>query len=154
KKPETIHLDPEQYINTLNNRIDILLRLKKYKEAKALTATLKESQFTTLFLNARKTVRYYITDFKLSLLTYNFSNIVSKADEVNEFTTKNKNLIRLDEKIQLYFFMSYALFAEGLFKDALRHLNTILNSQDKIQEDFQVASRILNLVIHYELGNT
>ncbi len=153
KRPELIHLHAEQYINAVNNRIDILIRLDKYGEADELCETLDQISFPTLFLNARRAVKFYLGSFKISARTLNFKNIIDKIEDAKDFISKNSNLVRPDEKIQLYFFIAYALFAERSYKQSLRYLNYILNSRDKIQEDFQVAARIMNLVLHYELGN-
>ena len=39
------------------------------------------------------------------------------------------------------------------FSDALRWLNKILNDTDSAREDIHSMARILNLVVHFEIGN-
>ena len=60
-------------------------------------------------------------------------------------------------KPQLYdLLFQYAkfYFRERNFKSALSYTNDILNDhQFKVREDFGIAVRLFNLVVHYELGN-
>ncbi len=65
-----------------------------------------------------------------------------------EFINKHSELI-------LYYKIACLYFGNHDFRDALKWLNRIINSEyQDIREDVHSFARILNLIVHYELGNT
>ncbi len=62
----------------------------------------------------------------------------------------------LDKHSELVLFYKIAslYFGNGNYRDALKWLNRIINSEDQdIREDVHSFARILNLITHYEIGN-
>lgn len=59
------------------------------------------------------------------------------------------------EKIMLFYYnMSRAYFGAGDYKNALKYINLVLNNFEiGLREDVYTFSRLIDLVIHYELGN-
>lgn len=59
-----------------------------------------------------------------------------------------------EQKIKFYFSAAYTLFAASEFKEALQFLNLILNdNEQQLRQDIYSFSRILNLLLHFELSN-
>jgi hypothetical protein len=62
--------------------------------------------------------------------------------------------INKSSEISFYYTFAYACFGAGELKRALYWLNKILNDPDTgVRDDIRVAARLLNLIVHYELGN-
>lgn len=62
--------------------------------------------------------------------------------------------IKKHHRITFYYLAAYVLFQNGRYDQALKWNNQILNDpkEDVVKEIYYFA-RILNLLIHYELGN-
>ena len=72
---------------------------------------------------------------------------------------QEKDSAKFNEEIfhssQFYFQYFYINFGIGDYDQALQYLNDWLNLPRSIKrEDLQSLARILNLIIHYEMGNT
>ena len=58
------------------------------------------------------------------------------------------------EKSNFYFQYFYIYFGTGNYDEALEYLNQWLNLPNSIErKDLQSLARLLNLIIHYEMGN-
>lgn len=89
---------------------------------------------------------------------YNLQGEFNKAFKVFEkgYVT-NESLINRSSKehqIKFYFNAAYTLFALSDYKNALQFINLILNDNEhQLRQDIYSFSRILNLLLHFELGN-
>lgn len=73
--------------------------------------------------------------------------IESRLERYLEFLDKHSELV-------LFYKITCLYFGNGNFREALKWLNRILNSDyQDIREDVHSFARILNLITHYELGN-
>lgn len=90
----------------------------------------------------------------LRLMVYDYANRFNEALGVaNELNTKY-DLVREVDKILLAYFEAHALFNLNRFDEALVALDPNLNPQrENYRLDFILYSRILNCMIHTELGN-
>lgn len=71
-----------------------------------------------------------------------------------EITRLNESSSFRDEIIVTDFIASSVYFANSMFDNSLHHINRIFNSKAfELREDIQVSCRIINLMVHYELGN-
>lgn len=62
--------------------------------------------------------------------------------------------INNEEVMLFYYNISRAYFGGGDYKNALRYINLVLNdSEAGLREDVYTFARLVNLIIHYELGN-
>jgi hypothetical protein len=77
---------------------------------------------------------------------------------VNVLTEKKKDLSRYHRKyvlLHLYYNISYFLFSVGQHSPAIRWLNNVLNDTDiKTAEDLHASTRILTLILQFELGRS
>ncbi|HRJ86207.1 MAG TPA: hypothetical protein PK753_11080 [Ignavibacteria bacterium] len=74
--------------------------------------------------------------------------------ELIDITKKNEASSFRDEVIVTDFIAVSVYFANSMYDDSLFHINRIFNSKAfELREDIQVSCRIINLLIHYELGN-
>lgn len=62
--------------------------------------------------------------------------------------------INKQQRLGLYYNLAYLHFGAGNYDQALDWINELLNDPDlKTREDIHCFGRLLNLIIHYELGN-
>jgi hypothetical protein len=93
------------------------------------------------------------------LLAYCYSGEYKKAiDEVIPVTLhgieKYEGKLSNESVLLLYYNISRVYFSAGEYKLALKYNNMVLNSNEPIlRQDVFTFARIVNLIIHYELGN-
>jgi tetratricopeptide (TPR) repeat protein len=65
-----------------------------------------------------------------------------------------KEMIMNTDKLHFYCLLAYCYFGSGNFTEALKWINKFLNNKnvDKNSELY-IKGKIINLIIHYELGN-
>lgn len=158
KHPQQIKEDPISYATAINNLIPICFRLGKYDEVKDLIEKVKKlpqnyalSNFDHLY-------------FKLFLRTYNnelelyrdlgeIESGIKLIGEVKEFLQRFDGVITQDYRTLFNFQIAYFYFADSNYSQSLEYLNKILNEKETERTDIYTYTRILNLMVHYELKN-
>ena len=65
-----------------------------------------------------------------------------------------KDKLNKEQTIQFYYRISYLYFGSGLYKNALKWVNKILNDNEQIlRQDIYSFAKLFNLILHYELNN-
>ena len=96
--------------------------------------------------------QYYMNLFSYCIHTGNFDQGITAFKEHQKFLKKNKSQSFL--KHTFFFQYFYLHFGAGLYNEALQYMNDWLNLKTNTEkQDLQALARILNLVIHKELGN-
>lgn len=97
--------------------------------------------------------QYYTNYFSLCINTGQFEDGVAALQQhLREAETLDKHLF---ERSSFYFQYFYLYFGVGDFDEALTHLNRWLDQPRTVeQQDLQSLARLLNLLVHFELGNT
>ncbi len=76
------------------------------------------------------------------------------AEEAQEHFKTYENQIDLNSQMVIYFNFSYAYFGNAEYQKALLWINKLINNNyGNVRLDAQCMARIMNIVIHYELGN-
>ena len=152
--------DLGMYLHSLNNLLLLQIYLRKYDAAFANIEKIrdlpnkfplaKEVNLNTFlifcFVNTGEMLISIQTgDFKKSLLQ------AAKIEKgLNDFIVGNNKL----REVQLLYLISYVYFIVGDHNNSLKRINKILNeSQPDTSPDLMCYVRILNLVLHYEIGN-
>ena len=168
-KKELISDSPHQYINILGNRLGLLVNLGIMKsqpleegEKQFYEITKSMKKFGRLWrsvtgiseIEIRIYVNTIIHEMGLHISRGNFQQAVAvskKSEEKMDNLSKN---IGKSSKIAYLYYTGYAYFGAGDNRRALHYINFIMNDNYlEIREDLQCFTRILNLMIHYELGN-
>lgn len=153
--PFIIANETQLYINAINNHIHACGPMRKPAEANLWAEKLKAIKTNSLHLKARIFIRYYSYVLMQNFYAGNLKAVIKMLPDIEKGFDEYNNLIREDEKIMTYFVISLALFVEKKYSQSLFWLNKILNSSaTEIREDYQVAARLFNLIIHFELKNT
>lgn len=84
----------------------------------------------------------------------NYENNAEVIKEIIEITKQNEDSSFRDEIVVTDFLAASVYFELSMYDNSLYHINRIFNSRDfELREDIQVSCRIINLLVHYELGN-
>ncbi|MCB0397400.1 MAG: hypothetical protein KDD36_12130 [Flavobacteriales bacterium] len=156
---DRLQANPKMYIYALNNLLISSIQLHNELEfhdtlAKldALPSKLPNTSLTK-DLQARVFESRYIheTDFLIKLARYDEGVVLNEKIETL-WEEMEPNLDRAFA-VTLCNNMMCLYFGAGQYKKALQWLNRVLDSKDEVREDILCYARIINLILHYELGN-
>jgi hypothetical protein len=150
-----------RYFVAINNLIPICVKLKKWEEVQELIAkmeTIEARSLKTHFSNeigSRIFLQASIS--KLALFT-RLGNKEEGLELIRSIEKKQGEISQYHRKyvlLHLYFNISYFLFTVGNHSQSLRWLNHILNDRDiKSVEDLNASTRILTMILQFELGRS
>ena len=153
--PGKVAEKPKMYIATLNNILLSKIHLHNYDNFDELLNKLRTFHVGSLNLEVNKFVSSYIFEMVMYLDTGEFSKSAAIRDDIAEGLKKYADKINPIEEITLLYNLFYSYFGAGEFSKALGVINKLLNEyQKELRYDIQCAARILNLILHYELGNS
>lgn len=149
-----------EYLLILQELMMTSFSLGKVKESDEYFEKLLKEQQILLRSSPRKVkdfIEIRTLTAKLNINTaqgINSSNL-ELVKELNKITSKISGRAYRDEIIVTDFISAAVYFSLSMYTDSLYHINRIFNSNEFIlREDIQVSCRIMNLIVHYELGNT
>lgn len=158
--PKRIQGNPGAYVTALNNLISSYIFQKQYdliwpllKKVKAVPGKYQlrsDSQFT---------IKLHLRTYNLELELYRDTRQLQKGiqlvHEIEAFIAKRKLDIPFAYLIQFWYQFAYIYFMNRQFPGALKWVNEIINlKSSKERQDLQSYARLLNLIIHFEMGNT
>jgi hypothetical protein len=146
------------YILTLQNLIYLGIELKFTEDAAKNFLRLKQA------LEERKKIwpdkiylsfisRYYTLRFLLAVR----EEVALPLNELVEAETlyrEKQHFIYIEDRLIFASLIGRTYFFYGSYEKSLEWINIVLNFPDQeLRPDMQVTARIMNLIIHYELGN-
>lgn len=145
--------DVSEYISALNNHVISCGRLGRVDEVRQTLDKLIKVKPITDDDEVKIHRQYYMNKFRLCISTGEFE------EGGRELKKHLKALERLDKEqfTKSNFFFQYFCIYFGIsnFEEALNSLNDWFKMSESVErKDLQSLARILNLIIHYELGNT
>lgn len=158
--PVMIKRKPDLYIKGLHNLLAALFNIQHYpKFAENLLALeeLKKSALFTQNENIQSLVSFYFYNNKINLffMEGRFSEGTALVPEVLETIEKFESKIDSHRVLLFYYKIGCLYFGSGDNKNAVKYLNKIINLRDvSLREDIHCFARILNLIAHYEMGNS
>jgi len=145
--------DVSDYISALSNYILSCGLLEKYDEVRNSLNKFLKIKANTIDDEIRIHKQYYTIKFSLCIFTGAFEEGLVALEEHQEKMKKFD--AETFESSQFYFQYFYIYFGVGNYDEALEYLNKWLNLPKSIdRQDLQSLVRVLNLIIHYERGNT
>jgi hypothetical protein len=157
--PHFLKLYAERYIATLNNMLIDSLIIGKYdilqEGLNRLVMVLKRPEFKSIKnIESRVFRQRYLLLINWSLQQQDFAKAMEWIPEIEVGLEQFGKKIERHHRITFHYLVAYLLFQNRQFDQALQWNNLILNDpkEDVVKEIFHFA-RILNLLIHYELGN-
>jgi hypothetical protein len=153
--PTRIKEKPQIYISALNNILLSDIHLHRYDNFMETLTKLRDIPDKSLSNEVRIFVSSYTFEMVMYLDTGEFHKGLGIVDEIMEGLKKYHDRINVIEEITLLYNLFYLYFGTGEFSKALGIINKLLNEyQKELRYDIQSAVRILNLILHFELGNT
>lgn len=153
-------LDPDmrryasKYISALNNLYAVQKELKLNDEAFDTLRKLRDISVKSTTNKAELFMRSYILELDLYISTGEFSKGIATIPQIATDFEKYVGMINKQSKLVFYYNFAYICFGAGNYNEALTWNNQLLNDSDvSTREDIHCFGRILNLIIHYELGN-
>ncbi len=151
-RPFLIKNDPTEYIAVINNFMISCTALKKYQEMYDTLEKLHVIPSNTKDDKIKIHLLYYLGKFSYITELGLFEQGLSLIDDHN----KAARLIdeKVFEKASFYFNYFNIYFGNAMYDDALEALNNWLQSpKTSERKDIQRISRMLYIMIHFELGN-
>lgn len=145
--------DVSEYISALNNHIISCGRLSKVQEVRETLDKLNKVKPITADDEVKIHRQYFMNKFRLCISTGEFE------EGGRELKRHLKAVERFDKQLFIksnFYFQYFCIyFGTGNYEEALNSLNDWLKMSESVErKDLQSLARILNLIIHYELGNT
>ena len=145
------------YLVTLNNYLRILTILKKYEEVeKCLVLCKSIHKYQLNNLNTRYLIfQLHINELHFYLLRGEYEKGVVVLDEIEPRLKQYIGGISKEIAVILFINRAIVYFGTGNFSQTLYWLNqAMLDSSLELRDDIVCFARILNLITHFELGNT
>lgn len=143
-----------QYIGVLFNCAAALYAIREIQRSKAVQETLYAIKTRSEKANISKFEKY----FALSLShAANAGDVREGKRLLTEFRRqipKYSGKIRKSSELLLYYYAAILCHVSNNHREALRWINAFLNEpRTEVRTDLQCNARLLNLIIHFELGN-
>ena len=143
------------YIGRLNNLINSQLDIRQYEDAMRTLNKLKAIDTTSLNSKVIQLERSYNIESDIYISTGKFEKVFDLAPEIETGLKQYASKFDKEVLIALYYNLAYLYFGSRKYSDAILWLNKLLNSKEaELRNDILAFTRILNLIVHYELGNT
>jgi hypothetical protein len=153
--PNKIIESPRIYFTALYNVLLCQIHLHEYKDFDKTLEKLRVFPVRSTNIEVSRFVNSYIFEMVMYLDSGEFERSVPIRETITEGLSKYDDKINIIEKITLLYNLFYSYFGTAEFSKALSVLNKLLNDyQKELRYDIQSAVRILNLILHFELGNT
>lgn len=153
--PDKIKETPKIYLTALYNVLLCKIHLHKYDNFDSILNKLRSFPVNSTNIEVSRFVNSYIFEMVMYLDSGEFDKSVAIRDIIIEGLQKYHDKINIIEKITLLYNLFYSYFGTSEFSKALGIINKLLNQyQRELRYDIQSAVRILNLILHFELGNT
>jgi hypothetical protein len=151
-RPYFLREDVSEYIAAVSNLIVSCFTLKKYAEIELLLDKLGSIKALTRDDELKIHRQYYQSKFSLCITTGEFEEgyraLQAHIKKIKDF---NPAPFRTNSFYLFYFYLS---FGAERYEEALGYLNEWLDLETTVERPYlQGAARLLNLIIHFELGN-
>jgi hypothetical protein len=158
--PAMIKRKPDLYIKGLHNLLAALFNIQHYPKFAENLLVLEELKNSALFSqneNIQSLLAFYYYNDKINLffMEGRFTEGVVIVPDVLEIIDKFDNKIDSHRVLLFYYKIACLYFGSDDNKNAVKYLNKIINLKDvSLREDIHCFARILNLIAHYEMGNS
>jgi hypothetical protein len=145
------------YLQSKQNLISQSVGLSNFAQADAVSEELLAEQNELVKDQPLKVKNFLLSRTYIIIACYNMykGEFEQNIPIIRDVTLLTENNRFRDEEIVSNYVAAVNYFALGDFQKSLETLNKIFNSRDfPLRKDIQSSSRVFNLILHYELGNT
>ncbi|MBA3704484.1 MAG: hypothetical protein H0W84_00865 [Bacteroidetes bacterium] len=152
--PEQTEINPGVYILALGNIILTCCDQKKFKEAMLYIDKLRKYNVNSVEHKVKVFQITYLHELHILLTTAQYEKAINLMPEVEKGLKMYFGKINKQYEIIFYFNIATIYNVVGRYNDALAWNNKLLNDREvAIRYDVLCQARILNIIIHFELGN-
>jgi len=157
--PRMIEKETAMFLKGYHNLLNAYFthnKFKKFIESYEDFLTLTNSHYKSFDLNCRQLVENFEWIHGLNVYMLN-AQYKEGAQHIDQLVLKNTQAIEewnLHRKFTIFYKIACILFVSQRYHDAIDYLNRINQKvYPDFRQDLQCFSRILSLIIHFELGN-
>lgn len=149
----------ERHVNILRYLTLCYFEIQNLEEAEKYIIQLESYRKVKQYISYRErkiNLEYVLSLAKLKFYskTKNIAKINESIIEAQELLLEEKDHFRKEHEITLIYFISCAYFVANDYRNALKWSNMIINDNEtQLRQDIYNFARLLNLIIHFELGN-
>lgn len=152
--PRILENNIDIYIAGVNNYLIACISLKKTDEIRTMLEKTSCLQITGEGLKARIFENMVFWRLNYCYATSNWDDLEDITKEIQENLEKYGSKITEPKRISMLYSMGVYYFCNGDFHKALVYINELMNMRKtSVRKDVQVNTRIVNCLLHYELGN-
>ena len=159
KNSARIKDDPSSYARVMNNKVSYFIYQKQYVHVLPLLEKIRAIPKTYQLKNAQKfSIKLQLRTYNIELEMYRdlkeFEKGIKVIVQAEKYLLENEKIISPDYHVMLRYQFAYIFFMQKDYSNSLRWVNQIIQTPFKnYRKDLQRYARILNLMIHFELGN-
>ncbi len=142
------------FSSALINLYIVQQRLERFEEIPPTLEKLRNVPAESPDQKRRLFVRSFNLEVDLYLSTGQFAKGVQQISHLEQLFRQYRDSVDKQQRLGVYYNLAYLYFGAQHYHAALDWVNLLLQDPDlKTREDIHCFGRILNLIIHYELGN-
>jgi hypothetical protein len=149
--PTRLREDPSHYISVINNQIFACGMLRRYNEVNENLEKLKSVQAKTVDDSFKIFTQYYLN----KLILHTESGDFKTGKEI--INNREREKVHFKKQIfqeNFHLLYAYIYFGSKDYEEASIWLNKLLDMPKTIvRQDLQSVARIINLIVHFEIGN-
>ncbi len=152
-KPHFLKEDISEYISALSNYAIASSLVKAYDHTFECLKKLRGLKPITIDDATKIHRQYYTLKFHMCIISGEFKEgVLALEEHLQKIEKYDKQLFEKDSFLFQYF---YIYFGAEDYDNALEYLNRWLNLPKRVErQDMWITSRLVNLILHYEMGNT
>lgn len=147
-----------RYVRTQLLILNCYIEQNRFEEARKVLSEIEqlkeEEGFDTVNVHLKLITGIYAAELVICNKTGDYKTALALVPEVIKLLERMSDKLNKEQVVEFYYHLSGAYFMAGDHKESLYWLNKVLNDNEKeLRRDIYNFSRIVNLIIHYELGN-
>ncbi len=148
----------KRYVRTLSHLLYCYIDSKKYDEARDVIEQMHQLEGKDGFNNIDVEMSIFTSTHLAELMLWerlgDHKTAMNKINTVISGFSRMGETINKENKLLFSYHIANIYFGAGEFKDALQWINNVLNDNEQsLRQDIYGFARLVNLIIHYELGN-
>ncbi len=157
-KPEIISEMPYYYIVSHGYLVRYCAIKKQYNDGFKMIDKLKSLSLNEMFKATDLQITIFSQSYITEMVLYSYIGQHDKATNVIPYVIKGldkyESKINNEDLVRIYHTISMVYFGVGEYNKALHWLNRIINTNyDDLRQDVIRISKLINLIVHFELGN-
>lgn len=158
ENPNLIQDIPKQYIKSLGNLFYYYIGAGDYDRMFELITKMRSLKDQPGFNRIDIQMRIFISTNYFELLAHDrrgeYVQAIEKVKPIRRTLSEFGEKLTKEDEVLFGHVIANIYFGAQQYRDALRHLNLVLNdNESNLRQDIYSFSKLFNLVIHYELGN-